>query len=274
LARAEALGADVTQEAPVTRVWNDAAGGGNFNLAHRGENGNAATTRARFLVAADGRNSAVARWAGMLAKNGTNAPNRVGLQTHAPHECCPPEFLAAGLVQMRWFPGGGSAYGGLAPVGNGELNLSLVGAPARLEELKRWAQAEFGLPTDWAAWRTIAPLDRAPARPPARADGVFLVGDAARVVEPFTGEGIYYALISGELAAAAIVRAARGECATAQAAHDYARAHRRLYQARGRLWVNRLARAAVLHPRLAEWALALAQHRPGILRMLTAKVVR
>jgi len=36
-------------------------------------------------------------------------------------------------------------------------------------------------------------------------DGVVYIGDAARVVEPFTGEGIYYALQSASLAARHII---------------------------------------------------------------------
>ena len=77
------------------------------------------TLTTRFLVAADGRNSVTARLAGMLpdrAKGGRDPQGRIGLQTHVP---CPPDFGAK--VQMRWFADG---YGGLCPVGNGELNIS------------------------------------------------------------------------------------------------------------------------------------------------------
>jgi flavin-dependent dehydrogenase len=82
------------------------------------------------------------------------------------------------------------------------------------------------------------------------------------VVEPFTGEGIYYALATGALAAEHLLR---------DDATGYAAAHRALY--RGRLWVNELAKAAVLHPHLTTRLLALARHWPGLLRLLTAKVV-
>ena len=74
-------------------------------------------------------------------------------------------------------------------------------ALAILPAIKRWAEREFAISADHA-WRTIAPLARAAL--PASQPGLYLVGDAARVVEPFTGEGIYYALRSGELAAEAI----------------------------------------------------------------------
>jgi flavin-dependent dehydrogenase len=93
----------------------------------------------------------------------------------------------------------------------------------------------------------------------------------ARVVEPFTGEGIYYALASGELAAKAIILQREGGHAE-DVAVAYSAAHADLY--RGRLWINRLARAAVLSPRLASALLYGARFQPAILRLLTAKIVR
>ncbi len=221
---------------------------------------------ARFLVAADGRNSLAARSLKLLDDRRRPATDRIGLQTHAP---CPAAF--GPRVQMRWFARG---YGGLCPVGGGELNLSLAGPPDTLDSLKNWAREEFALAADHP-WRTIAPLDRAPAPRAAVARGrgaVFLVGDAARVVEPFTGEGIYYALRSGELAAAEIVAAARGKQSAGQAAARYRETHTAMYQ--GRLWVNRLARAAGRNPRVASLALEVLRWRPSLLGLLTAKVVR
>ncbi|HEY2140279.1 MAG TPA: hypothetical protein VGH00_09385, partial [Chthoniobacterales bacterium] len=57
-------------------------------------------------------------------------------------------------------------------------------------------------------------------------------------------------------------------------AHDvavaYSAAHAQLY--RGRLWINRLARAAVLSPRLASIFLHAARFQPGLLRFLTRKI--
>jgi flavin-dependent dehydrogenase len=266
LKNAAACGAEVQHGEAVCairKITSENGGAEIFEVETAGANDDNAARRrwrGKFLVAADGRNSLIARWSGLLTAR--TPPARVGLQTHAP---CPPGFGAR--VQMRWFDEG---YGGLAPVGGGELNISLVGPPGALDGLKRWARGEFGLPADWP-WRTIAPLDR-PAARAARDDGVFLTGDAARVVEPFTGEGIYYALRSGELAAGAMASILRGEGTRAQAAADYRAAHEAIY--RGRLWVNRLARAAVLHPRLAALTLEAARWQPALLRFLTAKVVR
>ena len=261
LTHAAEAGAQVRQGVAVSAVHRDDGPAGGWTVTLAGGE----TVPARFLVAADGRNSVAARLAGLLDER--RAPSRpaarIGLQTHLP---CPADF--GPVVRMRWFARG---YGGLAPVGGGELNISLAGPPGTLDELKRWARREFSLPADHP-WRTIAPLDRAPAPLAASADGrAYLVGDAARVVEPFTGEGIYYALRSGELAAASLVAAVRGEKGAASAAARYRREHRQMY--RGRLWVNRLARLAGRHPRLAGWMLEAARWHPGWLRFLTAKVV-
>ena len=260
LTHAAEAGARVREGVAVSGVRRGETGDGWTVTLAGGE-----AVEARFLVAADGRNSVAARLAGLLAAR--RAPDRpaarIGFQTHLP---CPADF--GPVVRMRWFARG---YGGLAPVGGGELNVSLAGPPGTLDELKEWARREFSLPADHP-WRTIAPLDRAPAPLAASADGsAYLVGDAARVVEPFTGEGIYYALRSGELAAASLVAAVRGEESPPQAAVRYRREHRRMY--RGRLWVNRLARLAGRHPRLAGWMLEAARWQPGWLRFLTAKVV-
>ena len=95
------------------------------------------------------------------------------------------------------------------------------------------------------------------------------IGDAARVVEPLTGEGILYALQSGTLAADAISSAASN---SSDPAVIYAREHRKVY--RHRLWVNQLARLAVLHPMISNRILGLLRFNPAPLRYLTSKVVR
>ena len=204
---------------------------------------------ASILVAADGRNSSVARLCGLMPRKGRD---RVALQSHVP---LPENFGDRVVLQLLR-----EGYSGQAPVGDGLLNLCLVGRPNDLPAIKSWAERRFAIPLCYP-WRTIAPLARAPL-PPSR-PGLLLVGDAARVVEPFTGEGIYYALGSGEIAAAAI-------CAGNLPA--YAAAHRRLYA--GRLWINSVARQAVEHPRLTTRLLRFMPNEKWIFSLLTAKVVR
>src|SRR5947207_934329 len=178
---------------------------------------------AKTLVGADGRNSTVARLCNLLPRP---SRERVALQAHIP---LPADF--GNRVVLQFLPEG---YSGQAPINREELNLCLVSKPPNMPALRRWAEKQFSLQRDHQ-WRTITPLTRA-ALAPAR-EKLFLVGDAARVVEPFTGEGIYYALRSGELAAQAIVKVMSGKC-DFDPVTEYAVAHAALY--RGRLWVNQL----------------------------------
>jgi geranylgeranyl reductase family protein len=198
--------------------------------------------KARFLVAADGRNSTVARLLRLLPRI---EKERVALQAHVPLSR---DF--GNRVALQLLPGG---YSGQAPVNERELNLCLVSRAASLAWMREWATQNFGLPAD-QQWRTITPLARRAISPTHR--DLFLIGDAARVVEPFTGEGIYYALRSGELAADAIVNGS-----------DYEAAHAAMY--RQRLWINRLARAAVLFPRLGSAAI---RFQPWLFRKLTHQI--
>ena len=203
---------------------------------------------AQVLVAADGRNSTVARLCNLMPRKG---PNRVALQTHIP---LPADFGERIVLQLLR-----EGYSGQAPVGDGLLNLCLVSRPDDIPPVRRWAESTFTISAN-QAWRSITPLARPPL--PANRDNLFLIGDAARVVEPFTGEGIYYALRTGELAAQAILAGNH---------RQYALAHRRLYA--GRLWVNALARRAVEHPFLTTGILRFLPNEKQILELLTRKVV-
>lgn len=214
------------------------------------------TVKARALVAADGRNSTVARLSGLLPRP---ARERVALQTHLP---LPENFGDRVVLEFR--PEG---YSGQAPVGEGMLNVCLVSVPKRIASLRRWSEERFGISPDHS-WRTITPLAREPISP--AQPSLFFVGDAARVVEPFTGEGIYYALASGELAAKAIALQNQGGDA-ADIAVAYSAAHGQLY--RGRLWINRLARSAVLSPRMGSAFVGAARFQPALLRLLTGQIV-
>jgi flavin-dependent dehydrogenase len=237
LDRARELGAVVHEEAPLTALekgWRLQTASGTFS--------------ARHLIAADGRNSTVARLLGLLP---AAAKDRIGLQTHLPR---PPEMHQR--VAMHFLPFG---YCGMNDVGDEQFTLCLVARPENLPDLKTWAGSRFTIPAD-TAWRTITPLSRAPIS--VVHENLLVIGDAARVVEPFTGEGIYYALASGELAARHLV---------ANDLPGFAQAHARLY--RGRLWINQLARAAVLRPWLAESILEFAHLFPPALQFLTSKVI-
>jgi menaquinone-9 beta-reductase len=251
LSRARELGATIHEGTTVTALACPGPKGPHWTITAAEK-----IFESRGLVAADGRNSTVARLCNLLPRG---ARGRIALQTHLP---LPDGF--GNRVVLQFLPEG---YSGQAPVGDGELNLCLVSVPRKMAALRNWAEARFGI-SPKHAWRTITPLTRTPIT--AATPSLLLVGDAARVVEPFTGEGIYYALASGAFAADAIISRNHGRD-EAEVAAIYLEAHDKLY--RGRLWINRLARAAVLSPRLASSILEVAILQPAILRFLTAKIV-
>ena len=252
MTRARELGAAICEGTTVTALTGPGAVRQSWTITAA-----AKTFESRVLVAADGRNSTVARLCNLVPRG---AKERIALQTHLP---LPDEFGDRVVLQFLR-----EGYSGQAPVGAGELNLCLVSVPSKMSAMRSWAETRFGISREHS-WRTISPLTRAPIAVAHRS--LFLVGDAARVVEPFTGEGIYYALASGELAAHAIISQHNGRD-EAEVAAAYSTAHAKLY--RGRLWINRLARAAVLSPRVASALLGVARFQPSLLRLLTTKIVR
>jgi flavin-dependent dehydrogenase len=202
------------------------------------------------LVAADGRNSTVLRQLGLMPP--PLPEERIAAQTHLPS----PRDLGNDVV-LRFVAEG---YAGIAPVGENRANLCLVCRPRDLAAIQAWAIEEFHLPKD-QPWRTITPLRRTPMSPTAQ--HLWLVGDTARVVEPFTGEGIAYAIRSGALCAEALLLA-RPDL--------YNQKHAALYK--GRLWVNQLARWACLNPKGGSVLIQAGRLFPQLFGFLTAKVVR
>jgi geranylgeranyl reductase family protein len=248
LRRARELGADVHEQTTVTGLSrND-----DWTI----ETASGQTFHARMLIGADGRNSTVAHLCNLLPRP---ARERVALQAHIP---LPRDF--GNRIVLQFLPEG---YSGQAPVNETQLNLCLVGTPPTIFRLRKWAERQFDLPAN-QPWRTITPLTRSPVL--SAHENLFFIGDAARLVEPFTGEGIYYALRSGELAANAIAKILRGDDRRS-ALREFRRAYSDMY--RGRLWINRLSRAAVLRPQLGSQFVRAARIRPEIIKFLTVKIV-
>src|SRR6266540_6473699 len=181
MSQARDLGAEIHEETTVTAL-TAAANGAGWQI----DTAQGPTFAARALVGADGRNSTVARLCNLLPRP---SRERVALQAHIP---LPAGFGSRVVLQFLR-----EGYSGQAPVNNDELNLCLVGRPAAIARLRQWARRHFEITAD-QPWRTITPLTRSPV--PCAHENLLFIGDAARVVEPFTGEGIYYALRSGEFA--------------------------------------------------------------------------
>jgi geranylgeranyl reductase family protein len=164
--------------------------------------------RAGCVVVADGLRSTLTRALGL--DRPATWPRRLGLVAR---------FAGVeGVERDGQMHVGAGLYCGLAPVGQGVVNVGLVGplaagpagqaiAPFYERRLRRLpgvaralAHAERVTPV-----RGAGPLARRVHRLAGR--GYLLVGDAAGFLDPFTGEGIYRALRGAELAASAVERA-------------------------------------------------------------------
>jgi flavin-dependent dehydrogenase len=197
--------------------------------------GKVETSRGPFsgelIFGADGRNSVVARLGGLMPR--ARRCHRVAWQASiaAPH----------GLddyVQMHLFEEG---YFGCCRFNGDEAVVSMVLDARRSQDPIEFARRNFpGLPS--LEWLRMNPISRSPAR--VGAGRIWLLGDAARVVEPFTGEGMYFALSSALMAAEAAEEGWRRKDFAA-ALREYARRHRGLYR---RSWVNTLVRWALETP--------------------------
>jgi menaquinone-9 beta-reductase len=169
----------------------------------------AADLRAKVVIAADGANSTIRR----LLNLPPNPPDACaiamrGYAVGAPGSAAEPEQLiemvAAGWPAYAWsFPISGPGHVDRANVGFGLLRSSLAERPG--SESGRSA-LEGPLATLLPDQPADPPSLRAHPLPlstfrPRQPDGrVLLVGDAASLINPLTGEGIYYAVLSGKLA--------------------------------------------------------------------------
>lgn len=206
---------------------------------------------ARVLIGADGRNSRTAHRLGLARPNELDAKH-VGVQSQVKNAAETDDG-----VHIHLFPGG---YAGLVGVGGGLTNVCFTIDKKTLKECSsvtelwektlyrnRILKEQLGRGEIVAPIRTAFPVYFAPRR--CYGDGFLLAGDAARVTEPVTGEGVYFALRSGELAAETVARALRRGDLSARALSAYARDCRSWF-ARRRA-VNHLVRAVVRRPALA-----------------------
>ncbi len=230
------------------------------------------TWRARFLVGADGRNSKVAR---ELKLDGA-APGRhsaVGFQMRFK--------LASAIedtVQLYHFRGG---YAGVVRIDPATINVAFVIDRASLRDrisfpaLRRQyleqnprlrALLRAGEPC--GKLRSIWPVYFAPRR--RHGDGFALVGDAAQVTEPLTGEGIYFALKSGQLAARCIAEARRHAPSSGVDLTHYQDASNREFRKRARF--NLGLRLLMRRPGLFGAAVLLLGWRKDLLQALLRQV--
>jgi flavin-dependent dehydrogenase len=259
LDHARAAGARVCSGARVEDIRLDR---GAPSLTVRMPSNNIERHAARLVIGADGGNSIVAR-AARVARPARLAP-RVGLTYHLADRAGDPIADA----RMHVFRDG---YVGIAPVPGGRVNVGIVlgrswsarlaqdGAEAVADEIVAAIPVlagAAGSPTDPAAWRQGARLDRVAGASPLghrvtrrAGDGWLVVGDAAGFLDPFTGEGLHRAVVSAEVGARAASAALRGN---PRALDAYDRAMRRRFASKD--VVSWLVQVFLERPRLFEYA--------------------
>ena len=174
------------------------------------EDGEPETVRARYVIAADGASSRFAGKAGV--RRDPTRPLGVAARRYyrSPRD--------QGTYLESWFdlwehdvilPG----YGWIFPIGDGILNVGagLLNTTSYFKEMSprrmldafiRSLPGEWGIAEENAEGQLLSgPLPMGMNRRPLALPGLLLVGDAGGLINPFTGEGIAYAVESGEIAA-------------------------------------------------------------------------
>ena len=234
-----------------------------------------ATYRARVVVAADGNSSRLSVAMGLHKRD--DRPLGVAVRTYYTSPRHDDDYLESWLDLWdgdRLLPGYGWIFGmgdGTSNVGLGLLNTSeAFGNTDYRALLKRWLRS---MPEEWGYTeenRTEpvrgAALPMGFNRTPHYYRGLLLAGDAAGMVNPFNGEGIAYAMESGEILARTIAEAlARPTREQAERVlHGYPRALADSYggyYALGRVFVQLIGR-----PQLMRFATRHGMARPALMR--------
>jgi geranylgeranyl reductase family protein len=189
---------------------------GVLGRAGKAQDGAERSHRARLVIAADGNSSRLSVSMGLHKRD--DRPLGVAVRTYYKSPRHDDDYLEAWLDLWdgkSLLPGYGWIFGmgdGTSNVGLGLLNTSeSFGHIDYRALLRRWLAA---MPAEWGYSeenRTDpvrgAALPMGFNRTPHYTRGLMLVGDAGGMVNPFNGEGIAYAMESGEIAARTIVQA-------------------------------------------------------------------
>ncbi len=257
---AEGAGAVILEQTQATDIyWN-----GKWHVViRRNHSPGFSILTSDFLIGADGRNSLVARkltssrghhdW----RANGRDAKLRVGIQWHTKNQ---PQI--GSLIELFLFDSG---YCGIVNVDHEQANIAMVTDAGRAK-LARKNFAKFLDATIFKNTRAakiltaispigniattfpIDPVVHSPRHPNALSNAilnVMLIGDARCTVEPFTGEGIYFALENGVRTAGELM------------ARFHVKARLRDFAWRSRFWVNQVYSPILRNKTLAEGLISL-----------------
>ena len=273
--RAQQAGARLLEGVTVTGpVLHDRTGRITGVTAKAADGAGERTYRARVVVAADGNSSRLSVSMGLRKRD--DRPLGVAVRTYYRSPRHDDDYLESWLDLWdgdRLLPGYGWIFGmgdGTSNVGLGLMNTSAAfGHTDYHGLLHKWLA---GMPAEWGFTeenRTEpirgAALPMGFNRTPHYYQGLLLVGDAGGMVNPFNGEGIAYAMESGEIlartVAQALARARRAE--TERVLAGYPKALSQAYggyYAAGRVFVKAIGR-----PGLMRFATKHSMSRPALM---------
>ena len=273
--RARTVGARLIEGITVTGPVRDDRTGRIVGVTARPDGGEQQVYRARLVIAADGNSSRLSVAMGLRKRD--DRPIGVAVRAYYTSPRHDDDYLESWLDLWdagRLLPGYGWIFGmgdGTSNIGLGLLNTSAAfGNTDYHALLRRWLA---GMPPEWGFTEENrvgpvrgAALPMAFNRTPHYTNGLLLVGDAAGMVNPFNGEGIAYAMESGEIAARTVAQALAWPDAagTERVLHGYPRVLADAYggyYALGRTFVKAIGR-----PELMRFATRHAMSRPALMR--------
>ena len=186
-----------------------------------------------------------------------------------------PDFFAPGTIYMATGRGG---YVGLVRLEDGRLDIAAAFDAAFVRGSGKLGQAAKAIlaGTGWPAipdlealpWKGTPPLTRRPAA--VAGDRWFAVGDAAGYVEPFTGEGMAWAVASAAAVAPVALKAIVGW--NDDLAREWRRTHARLIG--GRQGICRVVARVLRSPALTRIAVRTLSVLPLLSRPVVAALNR
>lgn len=249
--KAAEAGAQFEENAPVRDVLlvDGRVGGLAVDNGSRNTGAGHRAHRARVVIAADGRRSTIAIGRGLSRQPAR--PRRWAIGSYFTGVTGVTTF---GEMHVR--PG---HYIGVAPVPGGLINVCLV-VPRESRTDRSLANptdvllaAVNGDPELAPRFTDARPVDPAVMLGPmavdataAGAPGLLLAGDAAGFIDPMTGDGLRFALMGAELAAAVVAETLDGRIAVDRTHLVLADRRRRAFQAKWRF--NRALRSLVASP--------------------------
>jgi geranylgeranyl reductase family protein len=272
--RAVAAGAKLRMNTAVTEPILDERSGRITGVVAKTSDGEA-VFKAPLVVAADGNSTRLSLAMGLRKRD--DRPMGVAVRRYYTSPRHDDDYLESWLELWdgeRLLPGYGWVFGvgdGTSNVGLGLLNTSESFKNVDYRGLLRSWLA--GMPEEWGYVEENAtgPVRGAALpmgfnRTPHYTRGLLLVGDAGGMINPFNGEGIAYAMESGEMAAEVIVQAL-GRPTAAQrerALHDYPRVLKDAYG--GYYTIGRVFVKAIGDPRVMKFATRHGMPHPTLMR--------